>query len=224
MRQVRRLRAWALHAPVGPSDASQFERVVATDLAATAGGDRRPFRGARAFVHHCVADPWRRELALERLAGAEATAGSGAARPHPTISPAADCFWASAWAVALAVALPLPRFLAVAIVTVTTLVAVLGWTELCDGSAYLPQQLALTALLPPAPSRFVLPEPAVVDVLTELAGGDVALVDQAASVLDTVDAREETGRAHARLNAARRALSRGCGSEARAVGLTPVDG
>ena len=113
---------------------------------------------------------------------------------------------------------------AVAIVTVTTLVAVLAWTELCEASAYVPQQLASTALLPPAPTRFVLPEPAVVDLLTELAGGDVGLVDQAASVVDTVDASEGTGRAYARMKAARHVLSRGCGSEARAVGLTPVDG
>jgi len=207
-RRGRRLAAWALYAPSQPSDASALERVLVADLAASAWTNVKALDRARAFVHRCVDDPWRRELAQERLARA---AQIVLATPEPlragaTSRLAAGCFWASALVVVLPLGRVLPPSVSIAGVAVATLVAVIAWAELCDASAYLPQQLAFTALLPTAPAPFVLSEPALVDVLTDLGGRELAVADLAVALLRTVDDGPRTARTHARLGAARDVL------------------
>ena len=82
----------------------------------------------------------------------------------------------------------------------------LAWAELCDASAYVPQELASTALLPAAPTSFAFSEPGVVEALLELAGRELAIVDSAAALLASMERGERTDRAQARVRAARAVL------------------
>ena len=113
--------AWALHVPSGPTEAAALERVIAADLAATAGGDVRPFRSARAVVRQSVEDPWRRELALERLARAETTTADHLLRrTRSSARQAKSWFWTSTVVVVLGLVLPLAPSLSILTVTAGT--------------------------------------------------------------------------------------------------------
>ena len=65
-----RVAAWALHAPRGLSPPAALEHAIAVDLAAVSQGQLDCLDRAQTVVAENVDDPWRRELAAERLARA----------------------------------------------------------------------------------------------------------------------------------------------------------
>ena len=64
---ARRAAALAVTAAVGDLDPTTLERMTAADIAATSMGDTRVIARTTEAARVTVADPWRRELALERL-------------------------------------------------------------------------------------------------------------------------------------------------------------
>ncbi len=199
---------WALHAPCGRADAQAVERFVAADIGAMSAMHPGAVARARAFVRGAAADRWRLELALERLARADNEFASGLPgvrrgrrwRPDPTR------FGIPASVIVVLLSVPVSAPLSTAGVAAATAMAVASWSAVCDEWAYVPQQLAAAALAPLSRTPSLLPEPFVVELLAELARGEVAIVDEAVTLLKAAEHPAGTDLALARMEAVRRVL------------------
>ncbi|MGH9263140.1 MAG: hypothetical protein ACRD1D_00470 [Acidimicrobiales bacterium] len=205
--RVERLAVWALHAPGGPTDTGMLERLVAADLATMS--DARPGTEilARAVVRSTVRDRWQLELAVERLGPRGhglpdrlSSVRSGRRRRVPVL-------WGipAATFVVLLTA-PLVGPLSTVGAVVGTAIVVVTWAGLCHDWGYVPHQLVWTALLPPSQAPSLLPEPLLLELLAELAGGEVSLVDEATALVEAARPCVATDLALARMEAVRRAL------------------
>jgi len=205
----RRVIAWALHAPSGSSEPTALEPLIAAELAAASGLDLVSLRLARALVGECP-DPWRRDLAGERLGRAEEmlVKRGGAAGTKRRLLTATTWATMSA-AVVVALVFPVPRALAVTVCALALPVVVLTWGELCGAWGERPHRLARTALLPAMSTPFAVSEPALVEVLAELAQGDRTVFDSALVRLDEMRWSPITRRAHTRMHAALQVLTLG---------------
>ncbi len=206
--RTARLAMWALHAPCGRADAQAVERFVAADIGAMSAMHAGAIARARAFVRRAAADRWRLELALERLARADSEYASGLGGLRCgrcwRLAPTRLGIPASVIVVLVSVSVPAP--LSTAGVAAATAMAVASWSAMCDDWAYVPQQLASAALAPLSPTPSLLPEPFVVEMLAELARGEVAVVDEAVTLLKTARHPEVIDLALARMQAVRRVL------------------
>lgn len=72
---ANRAAALALAAPLGVGDSDSLERIVISELAASSLGETRLIDGAISLAELSIHDPWRRELAIERLERAREIAG-----------------------------------------------------------------------------------------------------------------------------------------------------
>ncbi len=207
-RRGRRLAAWAAHAPAGPSGPPDLERVLIADIVAAVHGDARAVRLARAVVRGCVADRWLRELALERLtrAGDDAPVTPAINSLGTRRRAATTWFAISAAVVVLSGLMSVRPPVSRGAVAIATLVVVVRWAEMYEARVHLPQLLASSATLPAAPSRFLIPEPALAALLADFAGGEPAVVDEAVAALDRQQRVPEADRGRARLRATRDAL------------------
>ena len=205
-RESARLVAWAVHAPHRTSGTEEFETLLVADMAGAAGGDTGAVRMAARVAREGCADRWRLELSLERARRAERLTGARHAGGRGL--GAVRCALAGLrGAGALLALLSMPQRtspLVEALGAVLTIVAVLTGAYLGDARIGLPSHLASTAMLPPAPSVFVLPELSVVELLAEI-GRNPAVLDRAEARLPTCE-RERAERARARLARARRLL------------------
>jgi len=112
-------------------------------------------------------------------------------------------------AVVVALVFPVPRALAVTVCALALPVVVLTWGELCGAWGERPHRLARTALLPAMSTPFAVSEPALVEVLAELAQGDRTVFDSALVRLDEMRWSPITRRAHTRMHAALQVLTLG---------------
>lgn len=204
--RVLRFFVWALYAPAGPADAAALERLVAADIAAASKRRCGAVAMARAYVRGAAVDRWRLELAMERLARSTRELAGDLAAVCREGMPWASWLGIPAAAAVVLLTVPVSGGLSTAGVALATVLLVAGWGGLCDDWAYVPQQLTSTALVPPAGTPCLLREPFLVGVLTELADGEPAIVDEAIGLLTTAPRTPACGVALHRMEAVRRAL------------------
>ncbi len=145
---------------------------------------------------------------MERLARADNELGSGlpGVRRGPRWRHDPIRFGILASVIVVLLSVPVSAPLSTAGVAAATAMAVAGWSAVCDDWAYVPQQLAVAALAPLSRTPSLLPEPFVVELLAELARGEVGVVDDAVGLLKTAEHPAGTGLALSRMEAVRRVL------------------
>jgi hypothetical protein len=96
-----RAASWALHSPHETAEPSDFEHLIAADLAAQAYGDRKLLARVKAHVEIVTDDPWVRALAAERLDKA-ASLSKGVLLPRPRILSSMTGRWPYVFATSIA--------------------------------------------------------------------------------------------------------------------------
>jgi hypothetical protein len=185
-----RVAAWALHAPRGLSPPVALEQAIAVDLAAVSQGQLDCLDRAQGVVAESVDDPWRRELAAERLARAHDLIAGGdivgvTAREETPRVRLRD----SAGVVMLIVLLALgnltqSRWWLIPLGVVSVLLA-LEFIDLYERRNALPRLLASRSTQDPIQGLFVMFEIDVARSLVALAQGDRVVIERARCLVET---------------------------------------
>lgn len=183
-----RLTAWAMHAPLGRCLPEALEHAIAVDLAVLCWGHIDCLARARTIVEDGVDDPWRRELATERLQRAQDLLADGClVGVSPRLETPMHRLRRSAGAIVMMVLIALgsmtqSRWWLLPLGVVCSLLP-LELIELHERQQMLPSLLADRSLQDPVRGRFVMPEQEVVRSLVELAGCDESLIRRAVTLL-----------------------------------------
>jgi hypothetical protein len=194
-----RVAAWALHAPRGLSPPVALEQAIAVDLAAVSQGQLDCLDRAQGVVAESVDDPWRRELAAERLARAHDLIAGGdivgvTAREETPRVRLRD----SAGVVMLIVLLALgnltqSRWWLIPLGVVSVLLAV-EFVDLYERRRALPELLASRSVQDPIQGPFVMFEHDVARSLVVLARHDRLVIERARCLVEATSSEQDYAR------------------------------